>query len=101
MRYVAQAKQGFYPAAPEAVRAWAAHLRLTDADKTCLLDPCAGKGDAIKTLRDALGVPNRNVFAVELDAGRGQQLRDNLEGGIVLAPADSFQIKAQIGRAHV
>lgn len=95
MRYVAQAKQGFYPAAAEAVRQWAAHLRVEDPEKTTILDPCAGRGDAIRVLGEALGLPQRNVYAVELDAGRGVELKQTLPEGVCVQPADFCQMRAQ------
>lgn len=96
MRIAAQAKQGFYPAAADAVKAWASHLKVGSPDKTTILEPCAGRGDAVKTLAESLGVPLSNVWACELDAGRGQQTRDNLEGATVLAPVDFNSIKCAV-----
>lgn len=88
MRLAGQIKQGFYPIAPETVRLWAQHIQVEDPARTSLLDPCCGKGDALATLQEALDIPARNVFAIELDEGRAKEARERLKGATVLGPAD-------------
>lgn len=97
MRLAAQAKLGFYPAPADAIDALAKHLVCTDPAETRILDPCCGKGEAIKQLSEALAIPQQNVYCVELDAGRGSEAKANLPKATVLAPCSFFgtQIDAQ------
>jgi predicted RNA methylase len=83
-----QIKQGFYPFAPEGVRLWAGHLDIEDPGRIAILDPCCGRGEAASVLAQALSVPARGVYAMELDAGRAEDARGLLEGGTVVGPAD-------------
>ena len=63
MRLAAQAKCGFYPAHPTAIRELAKHLKCRPPDPNKkydtinILDPCAGKGMAIRDLAMGIGVP--------------------------------------------
>lgn len=87
MRLQAQAKLGWYPAHPDAVRGIASYLEL-DARKpgeVQLIDPCAGEGAAIALLADLLGVPRERAYAVELDAGRAAICKERLPN--TLGPA--------------
>jgi predicted aspartyl protease len=85
---------GFFPMPDNEVEALATHLRLgaaTDKAKDfTLLDPCAGRGDAIRILADSLHVPYRSVYMVELDKARGETCRRNMPGANVLAPCSLF-----------
>jgi len=84
VRENARLKAGFFPCPPQALDDALQHLR-TGPDVR-ILDPCAGAGEAVKHLADGLGVAYQNVYAVELDAGRGDECRQNLPGATVLAP---------------
>ena len=81
MRLAAQAKQGFYPANHVAIRELLKHLvcRPPDPtkkhDKCNILDPCAGKGVAIRDIALGLGVPTDQVYTIELDAGRSEDCK--------------------------
>lgn len=88
MRLAGQIKQGFYPIAPAVVGMWAKHLEVVDPARTSLLDPCCGEGEALATLAEALSIPARNVYAIELDEGRAQRAQQRLEGATVVGPAD-------------
>jgi predicted RNA methylase len=106
MRLAAQAKLGWYPAAPEAIAALVPHLhvRAPDSDPGHILDPCAGEGRAIGQIGNALGVPPQQIYAVELDAGRASLAKANLPGGNVLGPASflGVQVSGQsFGLAYV
>jgi predicted RNA methylase len=110
LRLAAQAKLGWYPAAPEAVAELIKHLRVRppDPDKTLdtanIIDPCAGEGRAIRQIAEALAVEPGHTYAVELDARRAEAARANLSGCIVLGPASflGVQITAQsFGLAYV
>lgn len=99
MRIAAQAKLGFYPIHPTVVDAICSHLEppqartdpetgeLISPPEFSILDPCAGEGLAIRRIALNLGVPEHRVFGVELDAGRGEKVRENLPQARVLAPA--------------
>jgi predicted RNA methylase len=89
MRLAAQAKLGFYPAHPFAVAGILRHLKLAEhkIDRQCILDPCAGKGLAIRQIADGLGLANEQVYAVELDKARTEAIKENLPGANVLGPA--------------
>jgi Uncharacterised methyltransferase family (DUF6094) len=110
VRLAAQAKLGWYPAAPEAIAELVKHLhvRPPDPDKRLdpvhILDPCAGEGRAIQQLADALGVDPGHIYAIELDAGRAESARSNLPGSHVLGPASflGVQVSGQsFGLAYV
>lgn len=76
MRLAAQAKAGFYPAHPYAVDLALARLKLADPTVlTPILDPCAGAGAALFQIAKALNVAPECVYAIELDAGRAQELK--------------------------
>ncbi|HWE35041.1 MAG TPA: DUF6094 domain-containing protein [Isosphaeraceae bacterium] len=89
MRLAAQAKLGFYPAHPDAVRAICHHLSPPEGggDEVHVLDPCAGEGEAIRILAEHLGVAAERTFGIELDGGRATKVRENLPGARVLGPA--------------
>jgi hypothetical protein len=80
VRLEAQARLGYYPAHPECVAACLAHLRLdpAKADQVRLFDPCCGKAAAVAQFADALTIPRRNVYAVELEPGRAALAREAL-----------------------
>jgi hypothetical protein len=110
VRLAAQAKLGWYPAAQEAIAELVKHLRVRppDPDKTLadvpILDPCAGEGQAIRQIANALGVDPGYIYAIELDAGRAEVSRANLPGGNVLGPASflGVQVSGQsFGLAYV
>jgi hypothetical protein len=81
MRLAAQAKQGYYPANSKAIQELTKHLycRAPDPSKKFdtinVLDPCAGKGVAIRDLAVGLGVPEDHVYTVELDGGRYEDIK--------------------------
>jgi hypothetical protein len=63
-RLEAQKKLCYYPAHPTAVAKLAEHLNCREPDPTKkydtinILDPCCGKGEAIKQLAGLIGVPD-------------------------------------------
>lgn len=110
MRLAAQARLGFYPAAPQVIAELVKHLRVRppDPDKALespqVIDPCCGEGSALAQIVEALGVEPEHAFAVELDAGRSERARLTLQGGNVLGPASflGVQITSQsFGLAYV
>ena len=72
-RYASQQKMGFYPFPPQLVPAVAEYLTVPDPENTMIIDPCAGEGEALRLLGDALGVPH--LYANELDEARADVCR--------------------------
>jgi predicted RNA methylase len=100
MRLAAQAKAGFYPAAPEAIRELVKHLRpihippdRTKFDAINILDPCAGEGLALGQIGAALGLDARQIYAVELDAARTERIKANIPGLNLLGPASFLGVQ--------
>lgn len=89
MRLGSTAKCGYYPAHADAVAGILRHLRLAEAKKESqfILDPCAGEGLAIKQIAEGLDIPFDRTYAVELDMGRSERIRENMPGVNVLGPA--------------
>ena len=92
-RLASDAKCGFYPANSVAIRELAKHLTLRAPDPskkfdTCVaLDPCAGKGKAIRDLTVAIGIPEDHVYTVELDAVRSEACKALMPKHHHLGPA--------------
>jgi len=91
MRLAAQVKLGFYPADEVAIEHLTRHLRLkpNDGSKRTynIIDPCCGKGAAIKQIAGALEVDEKHVHTVELDAGRSAEARELMPEHQHLGPA--------------
>lgn len=102
-----QARAGFYPAAPEAVKAMLLHLKLPDppSEKSlfkntdlCMLDPCAGEGEALQILSEGLDIKQENVFAVELHKDRSDKIRERMPNANVLGPCSFFGAEISAAR---
>jgi Uncharacterised methyltransferase family (DUF6094) len=65
----------------------ASMLRVPKDEPVSLVDPCAGRGLAIKQLAEALDCKPEHVWAIELDEGRSEELKANLPGAHIIAPA--------------
>lgn len=92
-RLASQVKAGFYPAPPEAVDKVLKALE-PEGDFN-VLDPCAGKGEALMRIVDRFDIGDTHgrgtPWAIELDEGRGAALKKRVgKAGTVLAPADVF-----------
>lgn len=89
MRLAAQVKGGFYPAPPAAVSMALRVIRPPGEGKTCILDPCCGKGEALRQLAVGLGA---QAFGIELDGDRSEIAKATLEeiGGTFVGPASFF-----------
>lgn len=98
MRLAAQIRGGFYALAPEAVKLIASRI---DYERGAILDPCAGQGEAIDTLAQALSVPRESVYAIELERERAEITRARLEGAHVLEPCSFFDAKVTAGSFSV
>src|SRR5260370_8157306 len=97
MRLAGRAVGGFFPCPPEAV-ALIADLLHSPEVVFCLVDPCAGKGAAVKQLAEALRCKPENVFAIELDESRAVECKAALPNGRVLAPASFLGVAATVNR---
>src|SRR5690348_10640247 len=99
MRLAAQAKLGFYAAAPEAIAELLKHLYCRGPnpekkfDTINIIDPCAGKGLALKQLREGLLVPASHTYAVELDKARAAAVAENIPGVNVIGPASFMNVQ--------
>ena len=110
MRLAAQARLGFYPAAPQVIAELVKHLRVRPPDPEkplCspqVIDPCCGEGSALVQIVEALGIEPQHTYAVELDAERAERAKLAIHGGNVLGPASflGVQITSQsFGLAYV
>jgi len=70
MRLEAAMKGGFYPAPLDAVETIAKHVDLPMGNRSTILDPCCGKGEAIAHLAGLLGFPEERVYITELEPTR-------------------------------
>jgi hypothetical protein len=85
-RLASQQKAGFYPAHETAI---AKILRALSAEGPFnILDPCAGKGEALNQL--AAAFEEASPWAVELDEGRARACKQKIGDERCLAPADVF-----------
>ena len=88
-REQARMRLNFFPAPEAALAGILKHLAKMDSNRGFhLLDPCAGEGAAIQALAAGLGVPDTNVYAVELHAGRAATIKERMPEAQVLGPAD-------------
>src|SRR5271166_510850 len=110
MRLAAQQRLGFYPAHTLAIAELVKHLRVRPPDPTkkfdtvCALDPCCGKGEAIKQIADAIGVPDEHVYTVELDKDRCNDVKELIPGGHHVGPASFLGVECNghgFGLAYV
>jgi hypothetical protein len=83
MRLRAQARQGYYPAPPEAIAGILKHPRRTvvpdprfKVDDHNILDPCAGEAKALVQFAEGLSVSLGQVYAVELNFTRAATIVD-------------------------
>jgi Uncharacterised methyltransferase family (DUF6094) len=97
MRLIGQAKQGFYPAPPEAIAGILKHLRRPvepdprfKVDDVNILDPCAGEAKALVQLAEGLGVSKDHVFAIELNVSRAARIAEAYPDVRLLGPC-SFE----------
>jgi predicted RNA methylase len=87
-RPVSQAKLQFYPIPPPVMAGVAAMVRVPEVpDEITLLDPCAGKGEAIAALARHLSIPEGNVHCVELSDSRSEAIARDFPNYRLLGPA--------------
>lgn len=85
MRLEAKIKSGYYPLPLEAVPSIAEKIKVSP--DTTIYDPCAGRGDAVIAIAEALGIKHQNIYATELDHGRHASLKEKL-GERAFEPCD-------------
>lgn len=100
-RLASQIKAGFYPIPPEALK----HIlkALAFEGDINVLDPCAGKGKALKQIVDYVGKNTEfeaHPYAIELDEGRAQTVRQAF-GENALAPADCYNCQITAGSVQL
>jgi hypothetical protein len=91
-RLASQIRAGFYPAPEKAIAHILRALDL-DAGDINVLDPCAGKGAALRQVVDHLNDNTEHEahpWAMELEESRGRKLVEEFGKDHVLAPADTF-----------
>ena len=86
MRLEGQIKSGYYPLPDRWIEPIASRVRCNP--NATLFDPCAGKGIAVHSLAQALGVKAANVYASELDEGRVEDAKKLMVGSTVFGPVD-------------
>lgn len=82
-RQAAQAKMGFYPIDPYCMESIAAHLALPKhggSKAINIIDPCCGEGAALQQLATILGIPEDQVYGVELDGNRLEAAKARMPG---------------------
>lgn len=89
MRQVAKEKMGYYPVPPLAL---AEIMKVIPSGHPGIhvFDPCAGQGMAIKQIAETIGVPQSNVWAIELDYSRGAACQNAMPNANVIYPASFF-----------
>jgi hypothetical protein len=92
MRLEGQRRGGFYPCPPEVLVRVGRRVKAAGAFN--VLDPCAGKGEAVATIAQLLG---GTPYAIELEEGRAAELAARL-GRNVLAPASVFGCQCASGQ---
>lgn len=100
MRLAAEVKMGYYPVTPGTIAFVADRVvKLEDPGKTCILDPCCGKGAALEQLAQLLHVPVDNTYGVELDESRATSAKAVLGQveyasffGVSIVPVRSFSL---------
>lgn len=70
-RLESQAQKGYFKTPPHLVPAMAKYLRVLDKiENVRVLDPCAGKGEALALFGEALELERSQLFGNEIDEGR-------------------------------
>lgn len=95
-RLASEARAGFYPIAPGVMSLLLKHLYLKPVipdkprDTIQFIDPCCGKGAAMKQIADTLGIPYDHAYGIELDGQRGKDAKEAMPGANILEPASFF-----------
>lgn len=94
-RDASRLRMGYFPCPDAAIDDALKYLRPNPEARIC--DPCCGEGLAVGRLAAGLGIPNENVYGVELDIGRGDEFRKNLPGATCLSPCSFHHTKISSG----
>lgn len=90
MRLEGRIRGGYYLAPHAALDAVLPLLVMPKGQPVAICDPCAGEGLALRHLAERLGVPNQQLYAIELEENRGVHLAENLPGANILTPCSFF-----------
>lgn len=95
-RLHSEAKAGFYATPPGEMALVTNRLTVQPGARLNLLDPCAGKGAALRQMADALAARGAEVktYGVELEAERAEECRKVLDH---VVKGDCFQLRASHG----
>jgi hypothetical protein len=97
MRLAGQQRGGFYPAPDEAIDVALERLVPHESGNMAIVDPCAGKGDALARIQSSLNVIHSQTYAVELDGGRASDMKATRPNWNILAPCSAFSVGCQAG----
>jgi hypothetical protein len=71
-RLESQAIKGYYPFPDHLIKFVTRWLNVHSPEHTVILDPCAGKGEAVASIGESLGIPKNNLLCAELDKARAK-----------------------------
>lgn len=91
-RIASQVKCGFYPCPLPAIDHIVQYLQPPTKGRFSILDPCCGKGEAIRHLAAHLSCPDEEVYAIELDERRAEEAKANLPDSRVVGPASFYGV---------
>lgn len=82
------------------------HIKLPETGHKSInvIDPCMGEGLALKQIAETLGIPESQVYGIELDKLRSSIARENLPCARILGPcsdASSWVTPGSFGLAYV
>ena len=100
MRLAARAKLGYYPCPEPVLDIIARRFGAVDPNAV-IVDPCAGKGDAVMYLANKLGLSRSRIVANELDVARSRYLAARLPEGRVTQECDFTSAGYPYGRATI
>lgn len=97
MRLAGQIKSGYFPAPDEAIDMALERLVPHVSGNMAIVDPCAGKGDALARIASNLNVDPAQTYAVELDSGRAADMKAAHPAWNTLAPCSAHTVGCQAG----
>jgi predicted RNA methylase len=92
---------GYYPCPLPVVHDIASRIKPISPESCMILDPCCGEGEAVNALAQAMGVPQSNVWGVELEENRAATATANLPDAHIIGPADYIATSTQYGSFSV
>ena len=77
MRLAAQAKMGYYPVSSATIAFVCKGIKIKDPAKVRILDPCCGRGGALRDLGQNLNIQKKNLYGIELDEKRAEDAAEH------------------------